>query len=208
MLLRLLLAALTITLLISAGVVHAAPRDASALPRQAIARHATPVPPRPTAKPPRPTATPVAGDTPVRLVIPAITLDQPLLAVGLDARQVPIVPQHNVGWYNLSARPGAGENVVLWGHVLRFKATPNILAPFARLKELAVGAQVTIYTADGQAHQYVVTEKVWATPDQVAYILPQGRELVTMVSCIGAKTVVAGSVEMSHRLITIAAPAP
>ncbi|NTU85700.1 MAG: class F sortase, partial [Chloroflexales bacterium] len=144
---------------------------------------------------------------PVRLVIPAIDLDRPLLSVGLDKRRVPIVPKHDVGWYNLSARPGQGENVVLWGHVLRFKAAPEIPAPFARLKELEVGARLTVYTADERAHPYVVVEKVWARPDQVEYILPRGRELVTMVSCIGDKVIVDGGVEMTHRLITIAAPA-
>jgi LPXTG-site transpeptidase (sortase) family protein len=148
-----------------------------------------------------------APSDPVRIVIPAIDLDRPLLSVGLDKRRVPIVPKHDIGWYNLSATPARGENVVLWGHVLRFKATPKIPAPFARLKELEIGARMTLYTADGKAHRYVVVEKVWAKPDQVEYILPKGRELVTLVSCIGDKVVANGSVEMTHRLITIAAPA-
>ena len=83
---------------------------------------------------------------------------------------------------------------------------PKIPAPFARLKELEVGDRLTIHTADGKRHRYEVIEKVWATPDQVEYILPQGRELVTMVSCIGDKVVTSAGVEMTHRLITIAAP--
>lgn len=144
---------------------------------------------------------------PVRLVIPAIGVDRELVSVGLDRNRVPVVPNHDVGWYNLSARPGEGENIVLWGHVLRFKATPKTPAPFARLKELAVGAPLTLYDGDGNAYRYVVVEKVWATPDEVDYILPQGRELLTLVSCIGDKVVADGNVEMTHRLITIAAPA-
>ncbi len=151
-------------------------------------------------------AKPAPGE-PVRLVIPAIDLDRSLLSVGLDKRRVPIVPKHDIGWYNLSATPGRGENVVLWGHVLRFKATPKVPAPFARLKELEVGAKLTVYTADGKAHRYVVIEKVWARPNEVEYILPRGRELITMVSCIGDKVITGGGVEMTHRLITIAAPA-
>jgi sortase (surface protein transpeptidase) len=142
----------------------------------------------------------------VRLVIPEIGLDRELFSVGLDANRVPVVPNHDVGWYNLSASPGQGENVVLWGHVLRFKSTPDIPAPFARVKELAVGAPLTLYSEDGRAHPYEIVEQVYATPDQVKFILPQGRELVTLVSCIGDKVVVDASVEMTHRLITIAAP--
>lgn len=233
MLTRLLIAALAATLLGGAGAAHAAHRllaglaPAPALPGTAVgaargavppaatvfaphaaAKSPTPAPARPTAKPLR-TATLVAKapvSDPVRLVIPAIDLDRSLLSVGLTKQLVPIVPKHDIGWYNLSAKPGQGENVVLWGHVLRFKAAPKLPAPFARLKELEVGDRLTLYAADGKAHPYVVIEKVWATPDQVEYILPQGRELVTMVSCIGDKVIAAGGVEMSHRLITIAAP--
>ena len=49
---------------------------------------------------------------------------------------------------------------------------------------------------------------MWAKPSEVKYILPQGREMVTMVSCIG-KAVVVGRevVDMTNRLITIAEPA-
>ena len=144
---------------------------------------------------------------PVRLVIGAIDVDAEPISVGLDEKNIPIVPKHDVGWYNLSAQPGAGENIVFWGHVLRWKDSPNIPAPFARLQEAGVGSPITVYTADGVAHEYVVTEQVWATPDQVQYILPIGSERVTLVSCIGDKVVRDGSVELSHRLITIAEPA-
>ncbi|NTW03996.1 MAG: class F sortase, partial [Oscillochloris sp.] len=145
-------------------------------------------------------------DDPVRLVIAAIGLDQKLASVGLDSQYVPIVPNHEAGWYNLSARPGQGENIVLWGHVLRFTSTPDIPAPFARIKELEVGAEVILYDTAGTARHYTVTNHVWATPDQVQYILPQGREMLTMVSCIGDKVIVDDGVEMTHRLITIAEP--
>lgn len=157
-----------------------------------------------------PTAAPApaqAASTPNRIVISAIGLDQPLVSVGLDGNNVPIVPKHNVGWYNYSARPGQGDNIVLWGHVLRFKNAPNIPAPFARMKELAPGTRVVLYDDQGNPRTYAVTKQVWATPDQVSYILPQGKEMVTMVSCIGDKVIVSNSVELTHRLITIAEPA-
>ena len=51
-------------------------------------------------------------------------------------------------------------------------------------------------------------KQIWVTPDQVEYILPKGREMVTMVSCIGDKIIQEGEVvDESHRLITIAEPA-
>ena len=182
---------------LAAPVVRSSPtpRAPSPTPRRA---------PSPTPRVPSPT--PTLPNQPVRLVIPAIELDRPLVSVGLDRNRIPIVPKHDAAWYNLSARPGEGENIVFWGHVLRFRAQPNIPAPFARVQELQPGDRITIFTANGQAHVYVVHEQIWVRPEQVEYILPQGRELITMVSCIGDKVIVGNELEMSHRLITIALP--
>ena len=106
-----------------------------------------------------------------------------------------------------AAAPGQGENIVFWGHVLRFRSTPKIPAPFARLKELKPGASVMLYDADGITHSYTITQQVWATPNEVQYVLPKGREMITMVSCIGDKVIKDGEVvDESHRLITIAEP--
>jgi LPXTG-site transpeptidase (sortase) family protein len=145
---------------------------------------------------------------PVRIVIPDITMDQPLLAVGLDEEAVPIVPKHDAGWFKFSAQPGAGENIVLWGHALRFKDSPQIPAPFGQLQKLRPGAQIVLYDDADTAHSYTVTQQVWATPDQTSYILPQGEERLTLISCIGDKIVTSRGVDMTHRLVTIAQPAP
>jgi sortase (surface protein transpeptidase) len=165
---------------------------------------------RPTAiaarlAPPAPES--VAYKPPVRIVIPTIDMDQALVAVGLDTAGIPIVPKHEAAWYSGSAAPSQGENIVLWGHALRFKSEPNIPAPFGRLKDLALGEKVVLYDAAGIQHAYVISRQVWATPDQVSYILPQGHEQLTLVSCIGDKVVGPAGVDMTHRLITIAKPA-
>lgn len=148
-----------------------------------------------------------AAAAPVRMVIDAIDLDQRVVAVGVDRQGNPIVPDHDIGWFNQSAMPGQGENIVFWGHVLRFRNTPQIPAPFARLKELRPGARVVLYDSTGGVHVYVVTQQLWVTPDRVEYIMPQGSERVTMVSCIGERVISGGEVvDMSHRLVTIAEP--
>lgn len=157
-----------------------------------------------------PTPAPVRGPAqpaqPVRVQIPSISLDYHPVSVGLDPRGVPIVPKHDVAWYNLSAMPGQGENVVFWGHVLRFTATPQIPAPFARVHELKPGDRITLTTARGDQAQYAVTKAVQVTPDQVQYILPTGKEQVTLVSCIGDNVISNGSLTKQFRLITIAEP--
>jgi LPXTG-site transpeptidase (sortase) family protein len=143
---------------------------------------------------------------PVRIQIPAINLDYAPVSVGLDQNRVPVVLKHDIGWYNLSAMPGQGENIVFWGHVLRFVAAPNIPAPFARVKELQPGAEIVITNANGEVFRYAVTQAVSVTPDQVQYIMPTGKEQVTLVSCIGDKVIVNGGVTKTHRLVTIAEP--
>jgi sortase (surface protein transpeptidase) len=148
------------------------------------------------------------ASAPARMVIDAIGVDKPVVGVGADSRGELVVPDHDVGWYTASAMPGQGENVVFWGHVLRFRQAPRIPAPFEKLKSLPLGAQITVYDALGAAHVYAVTKKVEVTPDQVAYIQPQGREMLTMVSCYGDNVIVGGEVvDMTRRLITIAEPA-
>jgi sortase family protein len=150
---------------------------------------------------------PLQASAPSRLVIDSIGLDYRTVGVGMADSGELSVPDHDVGWYSASAAPGQGDNVVFWAHVLRFANAPNTPAPFARLKELPVGARLTVYDDLGMAHAYAVTQQIQATPNQVEYILPIGHERVTMVSCYGTSVIVDGSVvDMSHRLITIAEP--
>nr|PZN36573.1 MAG: sortase [Chloroflexota bacterium] len=173
---------------------------------------ATPLPtpePSPTAEDvevalqqPAPTADAPRAVT--RVVIDAIGLDRAPLPVGVDEAGVPFVPKHDVGWFRASAVPGEGENIVLWGHALRFLDAPDIPAPFGQLSQLAPGDAIVLYDASGTPHTYHVARQVWATPDQVHYILPVGREQVTLVSCIGDRVMTERGVTMTHRLITIA----
>ncbi|NTU79906.1 MAG: class F sortase [Chloroflexales bacterium] len=156
------------------------------------------VPPPPAGLPPQ---------APARLVIDAIGLDAPTVPVGLNESDEFIVPDHEVGWYMGSASPGQGENIVFWGHILPFLAAPDLPAPFARLSELAPGATVLIVDAAGATHSYAVTQQIRVAPEQIEYVLTQGRELVTLVSCIGEGVYADGGVvDYSERLITIAEP--
>jgi hypothetical protein len=198
----------TARLLLPAGTTVPATGDVPRATLTPAGGAGAPAPPRATSAPAAQPANTAGTSEPVRIVIQDIGLDGRMVSVGLDENRIPVVPKHNVGWYNLSAQPGQGENIVLWGHVLRFREAPNIPAPFGRLKEVKPGAEVLLYDKAGKTHKYVVTKQIWVTPDQVEYILPRGREMVTMVSCIGDKVIVGNEVvDESHRLITIAEPA-
>ncbi len=166
-------------------------------------------PPQPTAAPLNQQVVPTPSSAqliPVRLQIPAINLDLKPISVGIDRNRVPIVPKHDVGWYNASALPGKGSNVVFWGHVLRWLDSPGIPAPFARMQELKPGSPIEITLADGQRFTYRVTQQVQARPEEVQYILPTGGERVTLVSCIGDNVIYEGVLTKEFRLITIAEP--
>jgi sortase (surface protein transpeptidase) len=143
---------------------------------------------------------------PSRLIIPAIGLDLEPMPVGLDENRVPIVPKHDVGWFEFSSMPGAGSNVVFWGHVLRWRDSPEIPAPFARVHELQPGAELRVTTVEGRERIYHVTQQVWARPDEVQYVRPTSTERVTLVSCIGDNVIMDGTLTKEFRLITIAEP--
>ena len=189
--------------------------DTPILEDRSASQAATASPSTPSAATPLPTPNvdaapapqPIVPSKPVRIVIPDIDMDRPLVQVGIDAETVPIVPKHDAGWYEGSARPGQGGNIVLWGHALRFKDSPDIPAPFGRLQKLNPGAQIVLYTADGKAYEYTVAQQFWATPDQVEYIRSKGSERVTLISCIGDKIMTKRGMDMTHRLVTIAEPA-
>lgn len=171
----------------------------------------TPEPPALVAEvaPPTPGAEPTAPlqpPQPVRLIVPQIGLDVTPMAVGLDEQRVPIVPRHDVGWYTGGAYPAQGSNVIFWGHVLRWKDSPDIPAPFARVHELQPGAEIIIATADGREHRYRITQQVQVRPEDVQYIYPTTSERVTLVSCIGDKVIQNGTLTKEFRLVTIAEP--
>jgi sortase (surface protein transpeptidase) len=164
-----------------------------------LGREANPTP----AAPPEP----IRASAPTRLAIEAIGLDMPIYPVSIGADGQPIVLDHDIGWWDGSAAPGNGDNIVLWAHVLRFIYALDRPAPFERLAELPIGARVILYDDLGDAHEYAVTRRVQVTPDQVEFMLPHYREMVTMISCYGDQIVVDGSVvDMSHRLIVVAEP--
>lgn len=163
----------------------------------------------PEVAPPTPAADATAASSPAnpsRLVIPALGLDFTPVAVGVDERNVPIVPKHDVGWFTKSARPGERSNVIFWGHVLRWTDSPAVPAPFERIHELQPGAEVMVTTEDGKERRYQVTQQVQVRPNEVQLLYPTLTERLTLVSCIGDKVIQQGTLTKELRLVTIAEP--
>ncbi|MFJ8047807.1 class F sortase [Streptomyces luteogriseus] len=117
---------------------------------------------------PRPTATsrpvpakrarPLARSVPVRLLIPAIGVDTPVIRLGLAADgtvQVPPVTAHDrAGWYRHSPTPGATGPSVILGHVT---VGPYGDGVFRRLARLHRGDRIVARLENGTAAEFAVT---------------------------------------------------
>ncbi len=107
--------------------------------------------PQTPAVPPAPPLRPVerlAGSTPVRLDIPVIGLRAArIVDLGVDGGGVLRAPPDatTAGWSVLGPTPGAAGPAVITAHVA-VGGTPGL---FARLPELAPGAEVGVHRADG-----------------------------------------------------------
>ncbi|MFD8717180.1 class F sortase [Streptomyces sp. NPDC059629] len=123
----------------------AAPRKQSASPSTASATSTTP--------------TALGRSVPVRLRIPAIGVDTPLLALGLAADgtvQVPPITAHDrAGWYRYSPTPGQVGPSVILGHVTVGTYGDGI---FRRLAELRRGEEVVTRLENGTSAVFTVGE--------------------------------------------------
>ncbi len=150
------------------------------------------------------------GVVPVRLFIPDIDLEAPIVPTGWKYIEIggvkqPIwdVPHRRVaGWHETSAKIGAPGNTVLNGH-----NTSNGEV-FRDLYKLDVGATILIEAEDGATYTYTVTEKLLlpeaGQPVEVRiqnahYVLPTADERLTLVTCHPYNS-------LAYRLLIIAHP--
>ncbi|MEU5311615.1 class F sortase [Streptomyces sp. NPDC021562] len=118
-------------------------------------------------RPPAPSATatgsaapaPLGRSVPVRLRVPAIGVDTPLLRLGLAADgtvQVPPVTAHDrAGWYRYSPTPGQVGPSVILGHVTVGSYGDGV---FRRLAELRGGEQIMTRLENGRSAVFTVRE--------------------------------------------------
>lgn len=127
---------------------------------------------------------------PVRVSIPKLYVDAPVVALGTDDQQIPEVPDagDEVAWYTFSATPGRG-NAVFSGHVdwqtLGGQPIPGV---FYRIRELQIGDTIELTLEDGARMTYRVTGNVAAEfddPDILKAMGPASKDVVTLVTCGG-----------------------
>jgi sortase (surface protein transpeptidase) len=121
---------------------------------------ATYIPPSITTVAPRlasdPRARPLARSAPVKIRIPGIGVNAPVMKLGRDADgtvQVPPLAEHNLtGWYRYGPSPGQRGPAVILGHV---DSTTGI-SVFYYLRNLHAGDTVSVTLADGKVAAFAV----------------------------------------------------
>ena len=123
-------------------------------------------------------------DVPLQLRIPSLGINAPVLAVGIDAKNVMDTPAgsandplwQKVFWYRGGAIPGEPSTATIAGHVDDVLGRPAI---FARLKDLRPGNEVAVRdTRTGHEVAFVVSRTV-------AYTLPQTRDRAVLEQIYG-----------------------
>ncbi|MFF8840082.1 class F sortase [Streptomyces sp. NPDC015130] len=167
----------------AAGAAAGAPAalDHKAKPR---ALPKTTPPPRPAPPP-----APLARSRPTALAVPAITIEAPVIDLGIDrAGRLDTPPVDNprvVGWYAKGVTPGEKGTAVVVGH----RDTRSGPAVFLNLDSLSPGNTVRVARADGKVAVFTVDRvKTYAKadfPDKEVYG-PTGRPELRLLTCGGA----------------------
>ncbi|MBQ9017869.1 sortase [Candidatus Saccharibacteria bacterium] len=94
----------------------------------------------------------------------------------------------DVGWYELSGKPGEGKTMLIDGH----NGGPNVYGVFKYLPNLVSDDVIVIERGDGQKFRYSVVEnKEVPLDDSDSYMATamrspeRGRESLTLISCSG-----------------------
>ncbi|MGC5034301.1 MULTISPECIES: class F sortase [unclassified Streptomyces] len=101
---------------------------------------------------------PAAGPVPVRLLIPAIGVDTPVITLGLAAdgtvQVPPVTADDRAGWYRHSPAPGRTGPSVLLGHVTVGRFGDGV---FRHLDRLRPGDRIEARLENGTAARFAVT---------------------------------------------------
>src|SRR6266545_286929 len=136
-----------------------------------------------------------------RLVVPGLSIDAPIVVLGVDSDGVMEAPSGpaDVGWYNFSGLPEQGKNIVVSGHVDYRNYGPAV---FWRLRDAKAGDVVQLLLED----ESVVTYKVVGTTNYEAKSAPVQEivgstdvETLTLITCGGSFN--ASTREYDRRLV-------
>jgi sortase (surface protein transpeptidase) len=150
---RLVIASILIAVVVAAGALHRpAPPDSATVAVPAAAP--PPSEPGPLTPQVHRASAPRRAPQPVRLRIPAIGVDAPLIPLGLDATGAlnPPAGFNEAGWWSAGTRPGEPGPAVIAGHI-DSKTGPAV---FFKVPKLAPGDAVFVRRRDGSQIRFTV----------------------------------------------------
>lgn len=125
----------------------------------------------------------------MQLAVRGRNIDMPVVPVGVAENGEMAIPPSNrdVGWYEFGARPDDDAGVtVMAAHV---DTVAEGLGPFARLKGIRKGSEVTVTTADGTTHRYKVSavDEIAKSSVPLAEVFQRsGPARLVLITCGGA----------------------
>ena len=135
---------------------------------------------------------------PIRLRLPTLGIDSPVIPVGVTAAGDLEIPGDvdDIGWYRFGPLPGStGGSAVLTGHVDNAQQGAG---PFARLGELAEGDTVVVVDDTGADHAYtVLAREEWSKSEvPLDRIFDRGGSArLVLITCGGRFDAAAGHYE-------------
>ncbi|MFB7541038.1 class F sortase [Streptomyces zaomyceticus] len=138
---------------------------------------------------PSPPPAPLARSRPTVVAVPAITIEAPVIGLGLDGEgrlaTPPVDNPRVVGWYEKGVTPGERGTAVVVGH----RDTRTGPAVFLSLDSLSPGNTVRVARADGKVAVFTVDRvRTYAKadfPDKEVYGAT-GRPELRLLTCGGA----------------------
>jgi sortase (surface protein transpeptidase) len=147
----------------------------------------TPLPSVEPTPPPTPTPTPTPVADPVRLQIPRIGVDAPIIALGVNSAGEMDSPNdpYSVGWYAPGFKPWEPGNAVMDGHVDWYTGIAGV---FWSVRTLTPGDKIVVRAADKQSYEFQVTEVDRYTPDDAPVdriFGPNPNKGLVLITCTG-----------------------
>ncbi|MBS2539756.1 class F sortase [Catenulispora sp. NF23] len=134
----------------------------------------------------------IARSVPVRLQIPGIGVDTPVISLGLASdgtvQVPPIQADSPAGWYRGSPTPGQTGPSVILGHVTVGKFGDGV---FLRLAKLRPGDRVTVGLQDGASADFTVDSVQTVSKDHFPTQQVYGnvnRPELRLITCGGPRT--------------------
>lgn len=136
-------------------------------------------------------ATPPAKDLnrglPVRLLIPKIKIDAPVVYLGLTTGGDMAVPgsAEDVGWYKYGPLPGNDGSSVVDGHVVGSRGQRGV---FADLNQLQKGDNLSVIDGQGRTATFTVRESQSYDPQADATAVfrsSDGKAHLNLITCSG-----------------------